>query len=589
MGACVLFTVFYVTVLGTNIYISESDVIFSKVLIGLGILAVLNAILHINTIKPHILDYIAILWFVYATFNYYFLSIYPAGKDYINICSTFILYLELRLLLIGSRSLMKYTVLLFACFGLYEAILGLMQLYGFSQSNHNLFKITGTLFNPGPYSAYLAMVFAVCGVYIYKRRKLYTLSNFFVIKSFKNPINYYSIINKFIFVICTLAISTIIIALPATLSRAAFVSIFAVVIVLLFKEYKKIIVPALILMSIAGVILYFFKQDSANGRIFMWIISVLIIKNNLLFGTGIGGYQHGYSLAQVEFFKNNPSSNFVDVAGSPEFAFNDILFVGAEQGIIGLGLFIAIIIISVQCLLRYKTELGYGWLALLVVSLFSYPFYLLPYRVFAVVFVAMAASCPMQQKWHSKLLIKKVAKIQFYKLTACVVIVVMSIILLNKIEQKFEANKAFTYSNYAETDYIEDIYLDWINIMGDNPDFLFRYGKKLNRLGLYNESNAVLRKSALICNDNIIYIIMGNNYKALKCYDLAENAYKTASQMEPRKMYPLYLLLQLYETWNKQEKGKDVAKKILKYNPKNIFTATQEMKEYAKKYLDNTN
>jgi hypothetical protein len=128
--------------------------------------------------------------------------------------------------------------------------------------------------------------------------------------------------------------------------------------------------------------------------------------------------------------------------------------------------------------------------------------------------------------------------------------------------------------------------LYWINILGDNPDFLFKYGKKLNRLGLYNDSNAILKKGALIRNDNAFYIIMGNNYKELKCYNLAEEAYKTASQMEPRKMYPLYLLLQLYDTCNKQTEGKDIANKILKQNPKNTFTATQEMKDYAKEYLD---
>jgi hypothetical protein len=34
-----------------------------------------------------------------------------------------------------------------------------MQLYGFTSSQHSLFKITDSFFNPGQYSGWLAMVF----------------------------------------------------------------------------------------------------------------------------------------------------------------------------------------------------------------------------------------------------------------------------------------------------------------------------------------------------------------------------------------------------------------------------------------------
>ena len=46
--------------------------------------------------------------------------------------------------------------------GGYEAILGFRQLYGFSVSNHSLYALTGSFYNPGPYMGYLAMVLPVC-------------------------------------------------------------------------------------------------------------------------------------------------------------------------------------------------------------------------------------------------------------------------------------------------------------------------------------------------------------------------------------------------------------------------------------------
>ena len=50
--------------------------------------------------------------------------------------------------------------------GGYEAILGFRQLYGFSVSNHSLYTLTGSFYNPGPYMGYLAMVLPVC-VYVF--------------------------------------------------------------------------------------------------------------------------------------------------------------------------------------------------------------------------------------------------------------------------------------------------------------------------------------------------------------------------------------------------------------------------------------
>ena len=57
------------------------------------------------------------------------------------------------------------TVLL-VLLGGYEAFLGFRQLYGFSVSNHSLYALTGSFYNPGPYMGYLAMVLPVC-VYVF--------------------------------------------------------------------------------------------------------------------------------------------------------------------------------------------------------------------------------------------------------------------------------------------------------------------------------------------------------------------------------------------------------------------------------------
>ncbi|WP_162633101.1 hypothetical protein [Echinicola strongylocentroti] len=51
--------------------------------------------------------------------------------------------------------------------GLAQVIYGELQLYGIYPSLHSGFPVTGSFFNPGPYSGYLSVVFPVAfgGIY----------------------------------------------------------------------------------------------------------------------------------------------------------------------------------------------------------------------------------------------------------------------------------------------------------------------------------------------------------------------------------------------------------------------------------------
>ena len=46
---------------------------------------------------------------------------------------------------------------LLLAWGVKEAVLGLLQVYGYEDSNHSLYALTGSFYNPGPYSGFLAM------------------------------------------------------------------------------------------------------------------------------------------------------------------------------------------------------------------------------------------------------------------------------------------------------------------------------------------------------------------------------------------------------------------------------------------------
>ena len=45
--------------------------------------------------------------------------------------------------------------------GAIETVWRLCQVYGYTASNHSLYALTGSFYNPGPYSGFLAMCFPV--------------------------------------------------------------------------------------------------------------------------------------------------------------------------------------------------------------------------------------------------------------------------------------------------------------------------------------------------------------------------------------------------------------------------------------------
>ena len=310
-------------------------------------------------------------------------------------------------------------------------------------------------------------------------------------------------------------------------------------------------------------------------------VSAKAIQEHPLTGHGIGGFSHAFAESQANYFRINPDSPFVEVAGSPEYAFNELLQIGVEQGVIGMLCFAAIAIGSLIVLLRRRCELGYGWLALLVFSFFSYPFSLQPFRIMAVVFVAYAASIASKETGNSPMR---------NKLPHIVVVVVSMVavcLMLPRVKQKVKATSDWEMvSGYRSAAFADD-YAELYTTLNDNPKFLFAYGKMLHEMKRYNDSNAVLHDGIKVSSDPMFHVVIGNNYKALGAFKEAEEHYTRAFFQGPNKMYPLYQLLQLHIEVNDRIKAQEMAQRIVDFNPKIRSSATDEMKEFAKEYITN--
>ena len=257
-----------------------------------------------------------------------------------------------------------------------EAIWGLRQIYGFAVSNHSLYALTGSFYNPGPYSGYLAMIFPLC---LHEWLNLKEKTERTWIEQGK----YYMALGVMLLILCVL---------PAGMSRSAWIAA-AVSGAWVYgmhiswgsklKEIRKIYKRKVVLACIAGSIIFIvigyslfqLKATSANGRLFMWKISTLAIAESPLIGHGTGNFVSAYGRAQESYFANEEYSETEElVAGSPECAFNEYLQVATEYGIPFL--FVVLLIIAF-CLWKGSREgrigLCGGIIAVLVFAFSSYP------------------------------------------------------------------------------------------------------------------------------------------------------------------------------------------------------------------------
>ena len=104
-----------------------------------------------------------------------------------------------------------------------------------------------------------------------------------------------------------------------------------------------------------------------------------------------------------------------------------------------------------------------------------------------------------------------------------------------------------------------------------NFRYLYDYGYALHKEGRHEESIAVLSEGARISSDPMFRNIIGKCHEALGRYDAARDEYMTAHYMVPCRLYPLVLLMRMYEGRGMDAEAVSVGRRILEMpvNPKN--------------------
>ena len=301
----------------------------------------------------NIIDLLVVCWWLSALLN---ISLFPVplllNTSFLTFSGLVILYFIIRA--INQHEPLKLTLVLCALLaGIGQVAYGLLQLGGCLPIYHSTSLLTGTFFNSGPYAGFLVPTFILAlGVFLLMSSS--SRSKYGHVPPFLKKTIWYTAI---VFIIGTMLI------LPFTQSRAAWAAALGgSVIILSFypnirkrltafnTNIKKIAIILTLLISLCTVfsLLFYLKPDSASGRLLIWQVTLRMILDNLILGVGIGNYKGSFGSYQVAFFENNPDSPLAPLAGEGEYAFNIFLEIAAEQGLLGLSLFITIIILALR-------------------------------------------------------------------------------------------------------------------------------------------------------------------------------------------------------------------------------------------------
>lgn len=541
---------------------SVSDVWGYRAVAALAVLALTAVCLGQRLPRLHWADGVALFWWVCVSLNYVFVSPYPAAEVYGKAMALGVAYVALRLVIpFCGRAFTRLWWVGLCAAGGYELWTGFMQLAGREASRHHLFDVTGTFFNPGPYAIFVAVVLAVSVAWWYRHGEV------FAGRSRWSRVGAWSVAAVAVFCFPVLV---------ATWSRAAWVAVAVAASCLLWKAHRRMVLWGMGVAVCAGVAAYFLKQGSADGRLLMTIVARRAWAGEWLCGHGLGGYAQAYGAAQEAFFAARPGSPLSVVAGSPEYAFNGVLGVGVEQGVLGVVPALVLGLWSLAVLCRRGEVSAYGWLVLLVSSLFSYPFALWPFLSLAVAWVALAVSLEagtVEVRWWKRMAVWPVVAVGGW----CVWN------LSDNTARCVEAYEEFRrVRGVQDVAFLEDYRKKYEDLKA-YPDFLFTFGTALREAGRYNESNAMLRQGTRVSCDPVFYTLMGNNYRDLGAVAEAESAYRKAFGMLPGRMYPLYRLMKLYEAEGQMRKAEEMARQIIAFRPKVDSPAVREMKNEAKK------
>ena len=548
---------------------AQTDVVLIAALPVIAIIGCAIRVFFRQRMMVSAVDIAVLTWMAYYVGRTWIGAEYPCRTEFLKTSTMFMLYITLRMVPSVMVRILPYFIMVG---GVVEALWGAWQLLCGS-SRHELFLITGNFNNPGPYSEYLVMA-ALTALVLLKTKSAQSSPSVNAVEKLKN-------------MAALVTASLCLAVLPATWSRAAFVSIAVCMLWIYRRKYWRYRYALWGILAVTAVTFYYFKQGSADGRMVIWQAALTSWLSSPWFGMGTGGFCHAFAEGMSGL--SSTGNINMDSAGVTMYSYNSLVGILTEQGVVGLVICMLTVAIVLWKLYNASRSLFFAVLSLLIFSLFSYPFELLSYRIL----IVLAALASGERTVNTEQFINRSEELRIKDacLTFSLVFVIPIYIM---VKETYEADKEYaSFRGMTEEVFLED-YRRLLPQEEDNAVFLFDYARTLRTAKRYNDSNDILRRGTEVSADPMFYVLLGNNYKDMSLYNMAEFSYKKAYAVMPNRIYPLYQLMLLYQSQMDMEtktntktsqtckaKMREVARRVIEMKPKIKSPATDEMQRKA--------
>ncbi|WP_025765374.1 O-antigen ligase family protein [Dyadobacter tibetensis] len=521
------------------------------------------------------IDIIVVLYLAFSIVLLNFLS-NSSGNTSFYLTEVLLTFISLRLMIINNITHWSYLILSLFAVGSIQAVYGILQSISILPISNRYNLPSGTLHNPAQLAIFLATIAGLAYNLTIRRSLAHQQKN--------NPLRAISMVT---FLLTFMAMVT-------TQSRTAILSLVFYIVIATAYRFKKIFCERLLiiwrriilsLMIIACVLslwlAYSLKKDSADGRMLIWKVTMSMIPEIPLRGYGTNSFGSHYMKYQGKYFRTMESTTSeAFLADDIIYAYNEYLQIIIENGFIGLLLIIALILLA---RLNVFTSTGALVIIPMACAMTSYPFRI-P-CVFLCFIFGIALTSRSQTSTVSISFDKSVG-------LSAIAVVVSAIFLFFLHDKAFLERKAhYAYKFYSagfyETAARKYYELDSIQRI-TTPQTLAYFGKSLAMTKRKEEALKVYERASKLNTNYYLVINHGLCLESLKRYQEAEKKYRLATEMLPGRLYPKYLLFQLYKKSNRFKLARNEARTILHVKDKKVTSASIEIREDVIEFLNNT-
>ena len=332
------------------------------------------------------------------------------------------------------------------------------------------------------------------------------------------------------------------------------------------------------LLSIIFIILLFIiNKHSVIGRIFIWKVIILNSFEVPFLGFGYEQFKTVYSNWQINYFEQNQSwSYFHFLADSPSYAYNELLYVYVEFGVLPVLFFLILFFFNFKILSKKNNTLEYS-IAFSNCIIFLFAFFSFPLHNYIVLTIMLC---------NHLLLVLNILKLRIlsYYLSSLFVFI-MSKEFYTDYHSKSDWRYAQTIPNQYQSEKLTNYASCFVQLKKDQF-FLYDYCQLLISENKINEALKILHENGIYFNQFEKNILLGEAYFKFKNLEISSFYFKKANKIIPSRFIPLAYLMNISLLQGDTILAKNYAKTIImqpiKINSNSVYKIKCEAKAICK-------